>query len=317
MTDDLNSPELRPGDDGDDPSATGQPSTRRWLLGICLTVVLNLAVTVAAFGGLWLEGRSVDLERDKAVTDQVTSAYELISSDDFNAQAAGFRALERVAEDSPRDRDRIVDLAEAFIANARPVAGKVEGYTAGRWTYVPNGGTQAAVDVIRSREHAEDPDGPGTREFNLPGMVVEAVRFDGVVMRKTRGQACTARWSVWDEADLTGSDFWECGFKRARFVGAELNGVQFEGSDLEGAVFTDADLTGADLERVMIDEGTEFRGADLSRATFAGTDLAGVDFAGVKSVAGADFSQVRGIEAARSLLNAPGAESAVWPPGVA
>lgn len=316
MTDALNAPELPPMDGGDDASATGQPSTRRWLLGIGLTAGLNLAVTVAAFGGLWLQGRSVDLEQDKAVTDQVTRASELISSDNFNAQAAGFRALERVAEISPRDRDRVVDLAEAFIANARPVAKEIRGYTTERRVYVANAGTQAAVDVIRSRKVAEDPDGPGQREFNLPGMVVEAVRFDDVVMRKTQGQACTARMSKWDKADLRGSDFWECGFKWARFVEAKLNDVQFEGSDLEGAVFTNADLTGANLNRVVIDEGTVFQGADLSRATFTGTDLARADFAGVKSIAGADFSQVRGIEKGQNLLNAPGAESAVWPHGV-
>lgn len=179
--------------------------------------------------------------------------------------------------------------------------------------YVANVGTQAAVDVIRFRNFAEDPAGPGQRAFHLPGVVVEAVRFHGAVMRDTQGQMCAARMSEWNKADLGGSDFWECDFKWARFTDAKLNNVQFEGSDLEAALFTNADLTGADLDRAVIKEATAFRGADLSHATFAGTDLTDADFAGVKSIAGADFSQAIGVDKARNLRNAQGADSAIWP----
>lgn len=316
MTD---APDLLPLNGNDDATAPGRPATRRWLLGISLTVGLNLAITVAAFAGLSVQYGSLSLEQDKlnleqnrAVTEQVTSASELISSDDFNSQAAGFRALERVARISPPDRDRVVDIAEAYLTNARPIAKEIEGYTTKRRVYVANVGTQAAVDVIRFRNSANDPGGSGRRTFYLPGMLVEAVRFHDVVMRNTQGQMCTARMSEWNKADLRGSDFWECGFRWARFTDAQLNNVQFEGSDLEGAVFTNADLTGANLKRVAI-RNAMFRGADLSHATFAGTDLGEANFAGVKSIAGADFSQAKGIEKAPNLRNAQGAESAIWP----
>ncbi|MFD0487537.1 hypothetical protein ACFQ0O_11485 [Saccharopolyspora spinosporotrichia] len=105
MTD---APDLLPLNGNDDATAPGQPAARRWLLGISLTVGLNLAITVAAFAGLSvqyhnlsLEQDKLDLEQNKAITEQVTSASELLSSDDFNAQAAGFRTLERVARISP------------------------------------------------------------------------------------------------------------------------------------------------------------------------------------------------------------------------
>ncbi len=297
----------------DDAAAPERHSTRRWLLGIGLTVVLNLAVTVAAFGGLYLQQRSFDLEQAKAVTEQLTIASELVSRPEDTAQAAGFRMLARVAQVSPGDQGRVLDLAEAYIVNDRPVARRPEGYTDERQIYVANTGTQAAVDVIRSRTIARDPGGPGQRAFNLPGLVVEAVRFHDVVMRKTQGQACTGRKSEWDRADLRGSDFWSCGFKWARFVDANLHAVQLQSSVLEDADFTNADLTGADLDGVVINAKTVFRGADLGGATFAGTDLSSADFAGVKSIAGADFSRAKGVERARNLRNAQGAQSALWP----
>ncbi|MGI8310981.1 pentapeptide repeat-containing protein [Saccharopolyspora hattusasensis] len=320
MADSPNAPDLLPLEGGDDATAAGQPSTRRWLLGISLTVGLNLAITVAAFAGLSVQYDSLSLEQDKlsleqnkAVTEQVTSASEMISSDDFNAQAVGFRALERVARISPPDRDRVVDLAEAYLTNGRPIAKDILGYTTEGPVSVANVGTQAAVDVIRGRGSEEDPEGPGERAFKLPGMVVEAVRFHGVVMRKTQGQMCTARMSVWNKADLRGSDFWGCGFKWARFIDAKLNDVTLTEADLEDAVFTNADLTGAHLDRVRINEKTVFRGADLSHATFAGTDLTNTNFADVKTIADADFSQAIGVEKARNLRNAQGAASAIWP----
>lgn len=308
MTD---APDLLPLNDNDDATAPGQRSPQRWLLGIGLTVVLNLAVTVAAFGGLWVQNSSLDLQQSQAVTEQLTTASEQISSDNFTAQAAGFRALERIAEISPKDQDHVLDLAEAYLSNGRPSAEVIDGYT-GQTVYVANAGTQAAVDVIRARDEKNDQGGPGQRTFHLTGMVVEAARFHDVIMRGTQGQTCTARRSEWDRAVLTGSVFWECGFAGARFTDAELRDVRFEGANLEYADFTGADLTGADLDRAAI-KGIVLKDADLTNATFSGTSLKYVDFAGVKSIAGADFSHARELEGAQNLRNAPGADSARWP----
>lgn len=321
MTDGPGTPALLPLEDGDDTAATGRASTRRWLWGIGLTVGVNLAVTVAAFIGLTvqyrgldLEQEKLDLEQDKAITEQVTSAAELISSSEVNAQAAGFRMLRRVAQISPDDREHVVDLAESYLANDRPVARPIDLYTDdGRPVYEANVGTQAAVDVIRDRNVREDPGGPGKRAFRLPGLGVEGVRLHHVVMRDTKAAGCFGRLSEWDGADLTGSNFYQCGFKWARFPDATLREVTFTGAVLEDVVFTNADLTGARLDDVEINRKTVFRGTDLSDVTFAATDLAGANFAGVKSIAGADFSAAIGVDRALNLANAPGAESAIWP----
>jgi hypothetical protein len=140
--------------------------------------------------------------------------------------------LERVADISPEDEDYVLDIAEAYIANHRPNAEIINGYT-GETVHVANVGTQAAVDVIRGREAEED----DHRSFNLPGMIVEAVRFDHVIMRDTQGQTCSARRSQWNGAILTDSIFWECGFWQARFTNAQLQHVDFEGADLSEVDF--------------------------------------------------------------------------------
>src|SRR5690625_3810286 len=169
--------------ENDSAAEPGRRTERRWLLGISLTAVLNLALTATAFGGLWLQGSSVELERDRAVTDQLTSAAELIEKESSAAQAAGFRTLERVAHVSPADQGYIVDLAESYLTaeayksdEERSVAKSIDGYDGFSVARVPNPAIQAAVTVIQKRDPELDPAGRGQRAFRIPGMVVEAVR---------------------------------------------------------------------------------------------------------------------------------------------
>ncbi|MEU6266259.1 pentapeptide repeat-containing protein [Saccharopolyspora shandongensis] len=296
----------------DDAAATERSSRRRWMLGIVLTTVLNLAATATTIGGLWLQGRSVDLEYSKAVQEQMAAAQEKISSPEVGDQVAGFGLLSDVMRNSPERQGYVLASAETYLLGQKAVAEKIPGLTGKLDLYVANPGTQAAVDLIRSRNIAQDPGGPGQRAFNLTGMQVGSVRFNDVVMRSTRGSGCHGNWTLWDKADLKDSEFRECNFEAARFVGAKLQDVNFTGAFLNDADFTDADLTKADFGRAVFNSKTKFQGADLSGATFTGK-LGTTNFVGVKSIAGADFSQAKEVERAQNLRNAPGHEYARWP----
>lgn len=184
--------------------------------------------------------------------------------------------LRRVAQISPDDREHVVDLAESYLANDRPGARSIGLYTDERPVFEANAGTQAAVDVIRDRVVYEDPVAPGMREFRFPGLVVEGVRLHDVVMRGANAAGCYACCP-------------------------------------SGTERTSREATSTSVRSNGRSSPTVFEGANLSDVTFAGADLVGANFVGVKSIAGADFSAVIGVDRALHLANAPGAESAIWP----
>ena len=92
-------------------------------------------------------------------------------------------------------------------------------------------------------------------------------------------------------ADLTGRDlrgkkFYKSILRGAILDGAQLDGASMFGSFAKGASFKGASLRGADLESV------DFEGADLSDAVLEGAALTNAQLGRVKSIVGADFTDV-------------------------
>ncbi|MDA3628497.1 pentapeptide repeat-containing protein [Saccharopolyspora sp. WRP15-2] len=286
-------------------------SSRRWIVGVVLTTVVNLAATATTVGGLWLQKNSVDLERMEVVN----AAVGKIHSSEDRDQAEGFGLLRDVMREEPEMQEVILASVERYLRSPRLLgAEEIKGLTGTITRYVAIQGTQDAAEVIRARDPLKDQGGPGQRSFFLPGMKVDGVAFKDVVMRGTVATGCYARWTIWNRADLGGSEFQECRFDGAQFVGAKLNGVDFTGAFLKDADFRDADLVGANLNRAVLG-GVDLKGANLRGAKFGKINFENVSFDGVESIAGADFSQVKQIERAWNLRDAPGRESAIWPPG--
>ncbi|PSC68128.1 pentapeptide repeat [Micractinium conductrix] len=92
-------------------------------------------------------------------------------------------------------------------------------------------------------------------------------------------------------ADLSGQDLRKNKYLKADMRGANLSGANLEGVNLFGALCTNANFTGANLRNADL-ELVELEGADLSDAVLEGAMLTNAQFGRVKSIKGADFSDV-------------------------
>lgn len=70
------------------------------------------AVVAAVFGyhAQVTRDKELDASRDAAVTERYTKAVEQLAHDDDSVRLGGIYALERIAHDSERDRDTIIDV---------------------------------------------------------------------------------------------------------------------------------------------------------------------------------------------------------------
>lgn len=72
-------------------------------------------VALGAAGTLWFTGRTYILNREGHVTDRYTSAVGQLGDDSAYVRVGGIYALERIGNDSPKDRRTIIYVLGAFI----------------------------------------------------------------------------------------------------------------------------------------------------------------------------------------------------------
>ncbi|MEV4243160.1 pentapeptide repeat-containing protein [Streptosporangium canum] len=161
--------------------------------------------------GLWYTAQSLDASRQGQITDRYTKAVDQIGSGKLDVRLGGMYALERLAQDSPRDHQTVYDVLAAFVREHDPKSSvKDRALPADPTTDV-----QAALTLIGRRNTELDIRKPDLNKIRTPGAGM-------------RG------------AYLTGADLY----------GAYLTGADLSGAYLSGAYLTDADLTGADLRGI-------------------------------------------------------------------
>ncbi|MFB4278337.1 pentapeptide repeat-containing protein [Nonomuraea sp. MTCD27] len=82
-----------------------------------LVVVGGVVFTVQ---GLWYTAQSLDASTQGQVTDRFTKAVEQLGSDKTDVRLGGIYALERLAQDSPRDHVAVYDVLAAFVREHDP-----------------------------------------------------------------------------------------------------------------------------------------------------------------------------------------------------
>ncbi|MGP3960800.1 pentapeptide repeat-containing protein [Nonomuraea sp. 3N208] len=182
----------------------------------------------------------------------------------------GIYALERLAQDSPRDHQTIYDVLAAFV-----------------------------------REH----DHKGKRGVNLkelpPALATDIQAASTVIGRRnvtldTRApnlvQSRIARADL-RKLNLAGGDLYDTELAGADLRSANLNGANLKVADLTNADLTGASLIGADLRSAKLVDA-ELADADLRGAFLAGLDLGGTHLAGA-DLRGADLRGVLGVDEIR------------------
>lgn len=245
--------------------------------------LLTLGAGLFAAGALVYTARNFTLSREGQVTDRYTKAIEQLGSDKLDVRIGSIYALERVANDSPRDHPTVMEVLAAFVRE----------HSREQWTPAESGtatperrtrpDVQAAATVIGRRNRARDIRG------------IDLTRADLARANLARADLTDATFI---NANLANANLTDANLTSAYLTSANLSGATLVKANLTSAILPDANLSGANLSDAIL-MGAWLPGADLSHArlsdanlnsaNLSGADLSGVDLFGAK-VAGADFN---------------------------
>ena len=239
-------------------------------------VLASLYSSIKAFD---LQRQTESLQEQAEVTERFTKAIEQLGAltpggaldadgkprINLVVRLGGIYALERIAQDSPRDHWTIMEVLAAYVRENAPIGGHTPMHVYPQASvYMPRADVQAALTVIGRRKIANDP---------------------------------RTRLLLLSETDLRGADLDSAHLERANLYGARMQGAMLTGAYLSGATLNEANLNGADLQEAHLSSAymgiypsgyytgeAQLGGADLSGASLADADLQGVDLSGVKGL---------------------------------
>lgn len=251
------------------------------------------------------------IAEDGQVTERFTRAVEHLGHDNRAVRLGAIYALERIAKDSARDRDTILETLAAYIREHAPWPPRGED---GRRlmgeapTAKPELHEPPAIDIAAALTVICRllPDGDpmrrkiDLRHTDLRGLDAPEINLSGMRL----SQACLGH-AVLREANLS-----DAVLNRAWLDHADLTGAVLRRANLTSAILSDAKLIGANLEDAdlrwdqSIGEETRlpprgvrgggrpishfYEGASLRRAELCGAKLNGAKLDGAV-VSGADF----------------------------
>jgi uncharacterized protein YjbI with pentapeptide repeats len=238
-----------------------RPRTFDW------TTLASLLAALAAIAALYFTNQSLQASGTQQVTDRFGKAVEQLASEKLTVRQGGIYALERVAQDSPRDHSTIMEILTAFVRTQAPLTSCPQTLVAEPVLAVD---VQSALTVIGRR----------------------ATKFDSV-NRLDLSKTCLrgADLSSLDfsnanfiDADLSRSVLWrtkmrESIFSNAVFTSSTLIGADFTGAELWSTKFTSAELdtrTGGKFTMVDNLALADFTRARLSKTDFTGANVEGV-----------------------------------------
>lgn len=244
---------------------------------------LGTVGTLLATAWTLRDGRDqLDLARQQQVTGSYSQAVEQLGSGKREVRTAAIYALERVAKDSPRDRQAIRDVLAAFIREHDP-APQVKNSAL---PAEPDTDVTAALTVLARR-----PADPGS----TPALDLHGVRTRGIVLADNPNLANAILTSAdlsnakLNGLNLAGAELLGSSWAHSNLGGANLAGARFGGSDLELTYLNYSDLSHADLN------GAKLTGAGLGEANLTGAHLIGANLTGGayltrSNLTGADLS---------------------------
>jgi hypothetical protein len=230
--------------------------------------ILQVLGGLFAIFALYLTFRRVVVAEQGHITDRYTKAIEQLGAmkaenkSNVEVRLGAIYALERIAQDSPRDHWTIMEVLTAYVRQNAPELAQAptkkendKAINKGPVTEI-----QAILTVLgrrkrdRGREHEGqrldlsycDLRGANFRKAHLQGARfyeahLEGAWFPGAHVERTN----------FDLAHVEGAIFYMAHMENASFVGAHVEGANFDGTHLEGANFTATHVEEASFYRAV------------------------------------------------------------------
>jgi Pentapeptide repeats (8 copies) len=217
----------------------------------------------------------LQIAQEGQITGRFSRAIEQLGSDKEDVQLGGIYTLERIANDSPKDRRTTQAVLGAYVrTHARWLVGSPE---------VPQHPTPAV-------------------DMQLPWLQQRAPAVNtAVVVLGRRQESQDELQLILSRVDLRGAylpgaRLSNTLFRHSNLARAQLPQAQLEGADLRQAKPPHTHLAGANLRKAHLQDA-ELQGADLRRANLCGANLHGAHLDGAK------------------LENAQADPETIWPEG--
>jgi len=228
--------------------------------GILLQALAGFFLVVTAF----LTWRKIGVHHDQQIAERYTRAVEQLKDDRPEIRIGALLALERVAKDSPADRDAVDQVVAAY---ARDRANRLK---AERSSSPPSLQTDVelapqavklgslmhraldlnvALEILGRRSNYSA--GPGS--VFLEGLDAEAAHLDGA-----RFDRICFRGANFHDSHLNGVQFKECSLHDAKLTSCELDEADFTGADLRGTDFSNSVLEKTTMRDAKYNERTNW-----------------------------------------------------------
>ncbi|WP_143332008.1 pentapeptide repeat-containing protein [Clavibacter michiganensis] len=250
-----------------------------------------------------------EIDRDANWTNRYTEAVKQLGDDKAAVRYGGIYALERIAEDSERDRATIIEVLAAYVREESPrresdasVLAEFPASTSvaalrtiSRLSNIKGSiQTQLLLSITNLR-------GASMTDASLGNANFSNSRLDGADMTNAALEGAN-----FDEAILTVAIFTRARLMKTQFRSSVLKYAEFVGANVEYADFTNADASHARFESARA-TSVKFSGANLSQAALSGADLTGAKFIG-SNLEAADAQYARIIQGDFRGANLRGAQ---------
>ncbi len=251
------------------------------------TLVTGLAAVPALLlTWYWRQNnRREDLEiaRDAQLTDRFATAVKLLGDPSMEVRLGGIYALERISRNSPDDHWSVVETLAAFIRENAPIRKKShpvshpfnlgsEALPKPEERVKPRTDIQAALTVLGRRWHTED---------ETPDQIIDLSYTDlsGADLRKTTFKKAIFIGSNLEKAEMSAANLRKADFSESSLKKAKLFDCKLFNAKLEYVNFKDASLQHANLAASLI-IGSYFQGTDLYDVDLQASILFGSNFEG-------------------------------------
>jgi uncharacterized protein YjbI with pentapeptide repeats len=239
--------------------------------------------------GLWYTARTVETTQESQITDRYTKAVEQLGSGKQDVRLGGIYALQRLAGDSPRDKDTIRNVLAAFVRTrdfCPPRAGQktppAQCTSHDRRTLAKIPLRRLDEDVFAALTIAPRlaPRDPANSWITVPALFSGAffprVNLIGADLSDADLRSMSVVGTDLSYAKMSGADLSSSDLSYASLRNSDLSGAALNGATLIGANLYSVDLSGATLDGVELGSAN-LSGSNLHSAVLSGAFLTGAD----------------------------------------
>lgn len=273
-----------------------QLSRRSFILELIRLIITSLSTTATIFGGAILF-LNFSQGENRLITERFTRSIEQLGNHEETIRIGGIYALERIANDSPRDGWTIMEVLSSFVRGKQNINGQATSNLS-----IVQTDSQAALTVIKRRITNLEDIGKyldlsltNLQQANLVGANLDRAKLNNSILIDADLRQASLNFANLSNANLSGANLTE-----VKLVGANLIQVNLSNTNLSKADLSEANLNKANLSDAILDgvnlintslgntnlSNTIFIGANLRGATLSKANLSKADFSG------ADLDQV-------------------------